>query len=125
MNQLEIPGFSWGVILAGADLSASQYRAVNLNSSVQAVVPSAGGRIVGIRQNKPTSGQAVTIVSSGVVLWEAGAAVTAGANVSTDNAGRCVDQATTAFTHGVALAAAGAAGVLVPVLLQIQLADQT
>ena len=114
----EIPGFSFP-LPSGSDFSAgSQFRFVDVNSSGAVVNPSAGGRVVGVRQNRPISGAATTVVQSGVSIVEAGAAVACGANLKTDATGRAVTATTGTQIVGVALEAASAAGVQIAVLLQ-------
>lgn len=113
---LDTPGFQWSGRTAATDMSATQFRAINAAAGGTVAVPSAGGRIIGIRYNTPDAGKSVSIVSSGVVLWECGAAVTDAGNVQTDDAGRCIDLAA-GIVQGVALDAGGAAGVFIPVLI--------
>lgn len=114
---LEIPGFSF-TLESAADFTGSQFRFVDCNSSGKAALPSAAGaRVVGVRQNKPNTGQATTIVQSGVSLVEAGAAITAGASVQTDANGKAITAASTKLIVGIALKSAGADGEVIPVLL--------
>jgi hypothetical protein len=54
---------SWA---AGADLSAKQYYAVQLNTSDQIVLADATVRTLGILQDAPKSGQAGAVMLSGV-----------------------------------------------------------
>lgn len=72
---------------AGADLSSSQYCFVKVNSSGQAVLAAtAGEAVIGVLQNKPTSGQAAIVCVGGeskVVIGNGGS-VTAGDLVATD-----------------------------------------
>lgn len=113
----EIPGFSFPVP-SGADFRAgAQFRFVNLNGSGKAVNPAAGGAVIGVRQNRPNTNEATTIVVNGVSIVEAGAAVTVGDDVSTDDTGRVVTSATGDLIHGRALETASAAGVKIAVLL--------
>lgn len=112
----EIPGFSFS-LTAASDLSGSQYRFCKCDANGQADAPSAGGLVVGVRQNKAASGRAVTVMADGISLVEAGSGgVTGGAKVTTDNAGRCVAAATGNITHGIALTAA-ASGEFAAVLI--------
>lgn len=127
-------------LAAGADLSTKQFRAVKVNSSGKAVVAGAGEFAIGILQNKPASGQAATIVYSGVSKGILGGSVTAGATVAADSNGAFVD-ATEAKTNtsdagaasdpligsniiGVALAG-GVSGDIVPVLILVAGATPT
>lgn len=69
----EIPGFSWSRP-ANADFSSGtvKNRAVGINSSGNVILPASNYvGIVGVAQNKPVSGEATTIVSSGIVVMDA------------------------------------------------------
>lgn len=112
----EIPGFSF-TLPAGVDLTGSLFRGVNIDANLKAVLPAAGGRIVGFVNNKPNTNEAATIVGSGIVQAEAGAAITAGADVQVDNVGRIVPL-TTGVKVGVAFEAASGAGIIIACLLQ-------
>ena len=113
----EIPGFSF-TLPAAADLSATQFRFVNVDGSGKAAVPAAGGRVCGVRNNKPKANEAATIVNSGISIVEAGGAITVGDDVATDNAGRAVAAAgATTIVAGIALETASGAGIKIAVLL--------
>jgi hypothetical protein len=113
----EIPGFSF-TLPSAADLSATQFRFVNADATGKAAVPAAAGRVIGVRQNKPKANEATTIVASGISMVEAGAAVTAGDDVASDNVGRAITAAgATTIVAGIALETASAAGVIIAVLL--------
>jgi hypothetical protein len=76
---------------AGADLSASQYCAVDINSSGQAVLPSAGGRVAGILVNDPAAaGRGAEVGIAGVQVVKLGGTVAAGDAVKADSSGRAV-----------------------------------
>lgn len=128
MPAYEIPGLSFSLPSA-ADLSvkstSGQFRFVDVNSSAQAAVPSAGGRAIGVRQNNPKSGEATTIVGTGIVMVEASAAIAVGAGVSSTANGRSVTATGGDIVLGTALTAAGAAGELHAVLLGIRAATAT
>jgi hypothetical protein len=118
----EIPGFKLGTLLSDADLSASQFRFVNANADGEVIRNvTAGADVLGVLNNKPNAaGQACEIVVDGVAKVVAGAAITLGANgtkVMSDNQGRAVAATATNKAVGYALAAAGAAGEIIPVLL--------
>ena len=76
--------------VAGADLSASQYLAVKLNSSGQVVVAGAGEAAIGILQNKPGAGQAATVRVGGASKAKAGGTIAAGADVAANSSGAIV-----------------------------------
>lgn len=69
---------NWNVavtIVAGADLSARQYRAVNISG----VLSTSATNGFGILQNKPQSGEHATVVVVGVTKFLGAAAIAAGA----------------------------------------------
>jgi hypothetical protein len=115
----EIPGFSF-TLPSAADYrtGAGQFRFVNVNSSGKAVAAGAAGACIGVRQNKPNLNEAMTIVNSGIVFVEAGAAITAGALVESDASGRAITRAA-GIQQGRALETASGAGVQIAVLLDI------
>lgn len=81
---------------ASADLSASQYKFVELTTGELTVCNAAGDFAVGVLVNKPTAqGQTGDVIVLGPSKVVAGAAITAGALVTTDNAGRAVTVAPT------------------------------
>lgn len=85
---------------AGEDLSGKQYRFVKLNSSRQVVLATARGEaVLGVLQNKPTSGQAASVLLSGLSKVESDAAVAVGNLVETSADG----QASPATTTGTGL----------------------
>lgn len=76
-------------LVAAADLSAAQFRAVKVNSSGQAALAAAGEFAIGILQNKPTAGQTATVVTVGPISKAvAGGSITAGALVASDASGK-------------------------------------
>src|SRR3974377_574710 len=99
--------------LASADLSASQFCFVVVNSSGQLALPSAGGDAEGILQDRPNGaggygeGGLLGISKRGV----GAAGVTAGDLLATDVNGKAVTAATGNKILGRALAT-GAAGVI-------------
>lgn len=122
----EIPGFSWTWV-SGADFTgaaAGQHRFVTLNTSQVAVNPAlgaVGNRDVGVRCNKPNTGQATTVRKSGVVMVEAAEAITVGAPVSCDATGKAtVADTATHLILGTCVVAASGNGVLCSVELATQ-----
>lgn len=107
-------------LIAAADLSAKQYCFVNADTTAagsKAALPSAGGRAVGVLQNKPASGEAAEICVDGISKCLVGTGgVTAGDTVQALATGDITTATTGDYALGIALAT-GAAGVLVPVLL--------
>jgi hypothetical protein len=112
----EIPGFSW-TLPAAADFTGSQFRFVDVNSSAKAANPTANARAIAVRQNRCNTDQAATLVTDGISIVEAGGAITAGADVSTDATGRATASAATNRVLGVALEQATGAGIKIAVLL--------
>lgn len=113
----EVPGFSY-TLVAAVDLDGSLFRGVDVNNAGKAVLPAAAGRIVGFINNKAKTGEAVTVIKSGIVQAEASAAIAAGDDVMVDNTGRVATLAGAgAVKVGVALEPASAAGIIIAVLL--------
>lgn len=113
----EIPGFSFP-IPAGADFSAgAQFRFCDVSALGKAVNPTALGRVIGVRQNRPKADEATTIVNSGISIVEAGGAITAGALVATNGVGQAVAAATGNTVVGRALETSTGAGIQIAVLL--------
>ncbi len=110
----EIPDLSITLTAAAA---LTQFTGVVVDANGQAAVPAAGAAIDGVVQNAPGAGQAAQIMVDGVSKMVAGGAVGAGALVCVDNQGRAVAGATGNAYVGRALAAAAAAGEIIPVLL--------
>ena len=104
---------------ASADLSASQFCFMTVNSSGQLATPSAGGDADGILQDKPNGagvqGELAVFGVSKVVVGTGG--VTAGDLLATDANGKAVTATTGNKILGRALAT-GAAGVIIPALIQ-------
>jgi hypothetical protein len=102
-------------IEAGADLSALQYRFIELDGTLPS---GAGGEAHGVNYGKAdASGKAVTLAVAGVVKVEAGAAVTAMDKVQSDATGRAITAASGDHVLGTALTAAAGAGEIIEVLL--------
>lgn len=95
-----------------------QYRFVKVTGANQVglAVGDENENSIGVMQNKPqVTGQAATVSIHGVSMVMAGGTFDAGALVGPDSEGRAVSGG----TSGIALAAAGQANELVPVLLQV------
>lgn len=105
-------------IQANADLSASQFCMGVVNSSGKFAIAGAGAKIDGVLQNKPAaSGRASTVAIDGVTKVRAGAAVTAGDDLTPDSTGRAVTAATGDIVGGRALEAATAANQVITMLI--------
>ena len=77
----------------------------------------ADGNTYGCSRIAGVSGELIPVDIEGTTVWEAGAAITAGASLETDASGRVVTWATSGPRVGIALEAAGAAGVFIEVRL--------
>jgi hypothetical protein len=104
---------------ASADLSASQFCFVVVNANGQLALPAAGGDAEGILQDKPNGagviGEVGILGVSKLMVGTAG--VTAGDLLATDANGKAVTATTGNKILGRALAA-GAAGTIIPALIQ-------
>ena len=96
--------------------TASATLAAHRFVTVAGAVPANGAVTFGVTQSAATSGQLLPVVTLGTARVEAGAAVSAGAVLATDNQGRAVTHSTGAKV-GYALTAAGAAGQFIEVFL--------
>ena len=107
---------------AGGDLSAGQYRFVELASDAQVDVASAaGGDAVGVLQNDPSAaGRVATVAVMGVTKLVAGAAVAAGDKLQAGADGRGLTAASGDVVLGRALTAASQAGDVIECLLVSQ-----
>jgi hypothetical protein len=106
--------------VAAADLSAKQFYIVKLDSSSNGIALSAAATDVhiGVLQNTPASGEAATVRFLGTSKVVAGAAITKGAYVAADSAGKAAATTTDKDNSiGVALEAAAADGDIIEVLL--------
>lgn len=103
---------------ANADLSASQYCGVVINSSGKIAVAGAGARIDGVLQNKPTANDAAVVAYNGVSKGVAGAAFAAGADLMTNASGQFVTATTGNAIVARATEAATAANNIVGILVQ-------
>lgn len=109
MFAFEIPGQRFS-LPAGADVE--RFRFVSANANSNGVTATATTPIIGVSMNKADAGQ-VLEVADGIVMVEAGAAVTAGVAVASNANG----QAIAGEGPAVALTAATAAGELITVKL--------
>lgn len=122
-------------LVAGADLSAQQYRAVSVDSNGRAVRSTAGAPSIGILQNEPASGQPATVASIGAISKgicggniTAGAYVTSDANgalvtatggrTNTSDAGAAADPLSGSNVIGIALTG-GVANDIIPVMITL------
>jgi hypothetical protein len=113
-----IPG-----LLAGADLSAAQFRVVKLASTAGEVVLATANtdNAVGILQNNPTAGEAAEVAYLGISKAIASADVTAGEFVTANSTGQVTNINSTAGSTivGQALEASAVAGSIISVRLGV------
>lgn len=107
---------------ANADLSASQYcavTAVNASGVARAALPAAGGRIIGVLQNKPNAaGEPASIAAAPATTpGVSAAAFTAADNLMVDAAGKFLLATSTNAIVAVAMESAGGANQVVSVML--------
>lgn len=102
--------------VAGADLSAAQYKFVKLNTTANQVVLCGDGEDGdGVLQNDPTSGQAATVCIGGVTKVLLGGTVAAGGVVSSGAAGIANASANGDYMLGKALTG-GASGEIATII---------
>ena len=107
-------------MIAGADYSdgSAHYRFVVPTSTAKTLVraSAAGANADGICQDEPSEGHASCIAIGGVSKVIAGAAITAGAKIMSDDQGRAVTATSGNYVLGTAINSAAAAGIVIPVL---------
>lgn len=119
----EISNYSVKVTLvAGADLSAAQYKFVKLNASGQVVVCSGATDLpIGVLQNDPASGAEAEVLVVGGTKILAGAAIGEGAQIGTSSAGKAAALVagtdTTKYVAGTLLTESGADGEIVTAVI--------
>ena len=107
--------------LVSADMTSKQYYIVK-GSTTSVTLCTAGVQPLGVIQDTPAaSGRPGNIAIGGISKVVAGAAITAGAYVSSDSAGKAVTAASGDFALGIARTAATADGDVISVLLMPQL----
>lgn len=114
----EIPLHKPSGLLAGADLSAAQFKFVKFSTGKLVVAAAGNDQVYGVLQNKPTSDQVCELEVFGTTKMVAGAAVAAGAVVMSDAQGRAITGTSTNYGQGFALEAASAAGDIITVTLR-------
>lgn len=93
---------SYPGLIAGADLSDSQYCAVKIASTAGEVVVAGGktNELLGILQNDPEDGEAAEIAILGFCKAKASTGITAGSFLTVDTTGRVVAASATANSTG-------------------------
>lgn len=110
MNAYEIPNLRFSLPAGGA---VAMHRFVSVDANGNGIQATTSTAVIGVSMNETKAGE-VLEVADGIVMVEASAAITAGANVSADADGKAVT-ASTGTVVGVAITAATAAGNLVAV----------
>ena len=105
-------------LIAGADLSAKQYRFVSLASDGQ-IDPTGDGLLAaGVLQNDPSAaGRAAEVAIKGIVKVEAGGTIAAGGSVSSGADGIAVATASGDVPLGTAVDG-GASGAIISIIFQ-------
>jgi hypothetical protein len=105
-------------VAASADLQTKQFFFVKVDGSKTVGLAGDGEAVAGVLQNKPDTGQAATVWGPGAVTKVvAGAAIAAGANVSSDAAGKGKTSTSGDYIVGHAVDAVSADGEVVTVTL--------
>jgi hypothetical protein len=104
---------------AGADLSAGQYRFVEISAARTVTIANAITDIaLGVLQNDPAAADLpASIAINGTTKVLSGAAITAGARVSPTADGRAQASVSTQFPRGIALETAAGANEVIEILL--------
>lgn len=115
----EIPGKSIS-LEASTDLSAYQFHFVTTDANGQAALPANGASVLGVLQNKPTAGEAASIVIDGVSkVIAAGSTVSAGDLVQASSVGRAIALGAGGYAVGrVLYGSSGSTGRVLTVALQ-------
>ena len=111
-------GIDWGNATAGADLSSSQYLAVQVAADGDIELAATDGPAIGILQNEPTEGQAAAIRVVGISKAVAGAhPINELDLVAAGTGGKIEAAATGQEVLGVALTATGAVDDVITILV--------
>ena len=107
--------------IADVDLSAKQFFMVAIvaadNAPPHCQLPAAGGKIAGVVQNTPSTGEAATVAEDGVSKVVCGGTVTAGDFLAAGADGRALTAATGNERVGVALQS-GTVGIVIAMELE-------
>lgn len=109
-NAYEIPNLRFS-LPAGADIPRRRF--VGVNASGEGVIATAAGSAIGVSMNQAADGEVLEI-ADGIVMVEAGAAITAGAGIEVGTDGKAVTN-TSGIGIGIALTGAAGAGNIVAV----------
>lgn len=109
-NAYEIPNLRFS-LPAGADVPRRRF--VGVNATSEGVIATAAGSAIGVSMNQAADGEVLEI-ADGIVMVEAGAAITAGAGIEVGTNGKAVTN-TSGIGIGIALTGAASAGNVVAV----------
>lgn len=109
-------------LIAGADLSAAQFRFVEIAAGGLVTQANATtDKPIGVLQNSPVEGEEAEVVVVGGTKLVSSVALTVGTAVTTDNQGRgavlTIGTDTTRFNLGTSIFASGATGEIATVLI--------
>jgi len=106
-------------LIAGEDLSSSQFKFVTLESDGQVdLADAAGENCFGVLENDPAAGAEATVVVSGQTRITCGGTVAAGAELQTDASGDAITAAAGDVVMGYALEAGVDGQVIAMELIQ-------
>jgi len=106
-------------LIAGEDLSSSQFKFVTLESDGQIdLADAAGENCFGVLENDPAAGAEATVVVSGQTRITCGGTVAAGAELQTDASGDAITAAAGDVVMGYALEAGVDGQVIAMELIQ-------
>ena len=105
-------------VIAGADLSAAQFKFVKLDAAAEAVLAGNGESAFGVCLVGALEDNAATVVVTGKTMVKAGGTVTAGGAVASDAAGLCVDAASNDIVMGYATEAGVTSQIIAIELIQ-------
>ena len=106
---------------AAGDLSAHQFKFVEINSDGQVALANAGGNPDGVLQNKPSAqGEAATVAVSGTCKVVAGAALDEGVDVTANASGLAVEAGSGDDRSGTTRTSCSAASAIVAVHLKLK-----
>lgn len=111
-NAYEIPNLRFS-LPAGEDIPRRRF--VGVNSSGEGVIATAAGAAIGVSMNEAATGEVLEI-ADGIVMVEAGGAITPGAGIEVGTDGKAVTN-TNGVVVGTALTGAASANLFVTVKL--------
>lgn len=114
MAAYEIPNMRFS---AEAGAAVERRRFVKINANEQGVRAGAGDAVVGASMVDAAEGEVLEI-ANGIIMVEAGAAITAGSEVQSNTDGKAIPAAVGGVVAGIAMTNASGNGALVSVLIR-------